>query len=46
MAVSAVIERRPFTIALIRFMGTRKERASWLRLTPASCKSSAKISPG
>jgi len=40
------MERLPFTIALTRFMGTRKERASWFRLIPASCRSSLKISPG
>jgi hypothetical protein len=46
-AVSAVMERVPLTIALIRLGGTSKSRANWLMLIPSGfMKSSRRISPG
>ena len=46
IAVSTVIARFPLTIALTRFIGTRRARANSFRLTSISWSSSLSNSPG
>ena len=44
--MSTVMDRFPLTMALIRFIGTRRARANSLRLTLISWSSSLSSSPG